>query len=71
MTTRKTSWNNVPERRGPEALRRRLGGHKQNEVPERRAPEALRRRLGSEITMLCPNAGRRRLCAGASTAISE
>src|SRR5213593_3677321 len=47
MTTR----NGLPERRAPEALRRRLGGHHQSEVPERRAPETLRRRLGGDIRM--------------------
>ena len=69
MTTRKTSWNDVLERRAPEALRRRLGGHNQNEVPERRAPGALRRRLGGHNQNEVPE--RRRLCAGASAAISE
>jgi len=52
MTTRMTSGNDLPDRRAPEALRRRLGGDNQNEVPERRAPEALRRRLGGYIRMI-------------------
>jgi hypothetical protein len=43
-----TSGNDLPDRRAPEALRRRLGGHNQNEV----APEALHRRLGGYIRMI-------------------
>ncbi len=66
MTTR----NGLPERRAPEALRRRLGGHNQKEVPERRAPEALRRRLGGYIRMIRATAGRGRLGPRASAALS-